>query len=102
MMWCGTLTINKGVTPSINAVLAENASFFIKKSKSSNVAQNVTFKENLEAPINKGDVVGTVTYTLDGDVIKTINIVASDDVRKINLINMSMSVYENWFKLLRK
>lgn len=96
------MTVNKGVTNSVNAVLAENASFFIKKSKSSSVSQNVTFKENLEAPISKGDVVGTVTYTLDGDVIKTINIVASDDVKKINLINMSMSVYENWFKVLRK
>ena len=70
--------------------------------KAKQIAQNVTFKENLEAPINKGDVVGTVTYTLDDDVIKTINILASDDVRKINLINMSMSVYESWFKVLRK
>lgn len=54
---CGTLEVKKGVTSSINAVLAENASFFIKKSKSSNVIQNISFKENLEAPINKGDII---------------------------------------------
>ena len=53
----GSLTVEKGVEPSVNAVLSENASFFIKKSKSSNVVQNVTFKENLEAPIEKGQII---------------------------------------------
>ncbi len=61
----------------------------------------MTFKENLEAPINKGDVIGTVTYTLDNQVIKTINIVAEDSVKKINLINMTLNVCENWFKMMR-
>lgn len=53
----GTLPIEKGVEPSVDAILSENASFFIKKSKSSNVVQNVTFKENLEAPIEKGQII---------------------------------------------
>lgn len=95
------MSVQKGVTSSVNAVLSEDASFFIKKSKSSGVTQNVTFKDNLEAPINKGDVIGTVTYTLDNQVIKTINIVAEDSVKKINLINMTLNVCENWFKMLR-
>lgn len=97
----GNLTVQKGVTSSVNAVLSENASFFIKKSKSSQVTQSITFKDNLEAPINKGDVIGTVTYSLDNQVIKTINIVAEDSIRKINLINMTLNVYENWFKMMR-
>lgn len=97
----GNLTVQKGVTSSVNAVLSEDASFFIKKSKSSSVTQNVTFKDNLEAPINKGDVIGTVTYTLDNQVIKTINIVAEDSVKKINLINMTLNVCENWFRMMR-
>lgn len=33
-MLFGTLSVEKGVSPSVNAVLSENASFFIKKSKS--------------------------------------------------------------------
>lgn len=101
MIVFGSLTVQKGVTSSVNAVLSEDASFFIKKSKSSSVTQNVTFKDNLEAPINKGDVIGTVTYTLDNQVIKTINIVAEDSVKKINLINMTLNVCENWFKMMR-
>ncbi len=82
-------------------MLSEDASFFIKKSKSSSVTQNVTFKENLEAPIEKGDVVGTVNFTLDGEVIKQIDIVAENEVKKLNLFNMAGNVVENWFSLLR-
>ena len=58
-------------------------------------------KENLEDPINKGDIIGTVNYTLDNELIKSINIIADDNVKRINLFNMSMNVYENWFKMLR-
>lgn len=97
----GTLDVEKGVTSSVNAILSENASFFIKKSKSSNVVQNVTFKENLEAPIEKGEVLGTVTYTLDNEVIKSINIIAEENVKRLNIFNMLTNVYGNWFSLLR-
>ena len=34
VMLFGTLGVEKGVDTSVNAVLSENASFFIKKSKS--------------------------------------------------------------------
>lgn len=97
----GTLTVEKGVVSSIDAVLAEDASFFIKKSKSSNVVQNVNLTKNLEAPIEKGQTIGTVTYSLDNETIKTINIASKDEVKKLNLVNMTMNVYENWFNMMR-
>lgn len=100
-MQFGDLEVKKGVTSSVKAILPEDASFFIKKTKSGNVTQSVTFKENLEAPINKGDIIGSVNYTLDNELIKSINIIADNDVKRINLFNMTMNVYENWFKILR-
>lgn len=98
----GNLKVEKGVNSSVDAVLSENAAFFVKKTKSSNISQNITFRENLVAPIEKGEVIGSVNFTLDGEVIKSANIVAKDSIKKINLINMTMNIYENWFKLLRQ
>ncbi len=100
-MFFGTLDVKKGVSSSVDAILSENASFFIKKSKSSSVTQNITFRENLEAPINQGDIIGTVTYNLDGDIIKSINIVADKEVKRLTFINMAGNVLNNWFSLLR-
>ena len=85
----GTVTVNKGVKNVINAVLQEDASLFIQKSKSSQVVQNITFNEKINAPINQGDVIGTATYSLD------------DQVKKLNLINMTTNLYDTWFNLVR-
>ncbi len=82
--------------------MQEDASFFVEKSKSSQIVQNVSFKDTVDAPINEGDIIGEVTYTLDNNVIKKINIVADRTVGKLNLINMTTSLYSNWFNLLRK
>ena len=41
----------------------------------------IKFNDNLKAPINKGDIIGTVTYTAEG-VNYTENLVASHDVEK--------------------
>ncbi len=97
----GTLNVEKGVSPSINAVLAEDASFFIKKSKSNSVSQNIEFAQDLEAPIEQGDIIGSVKYMLNNNIIKSIDIVAETSVKKLTLLNMISNVIEKWFKLLR-
>ena len=97
----GAVTIDKGVKNVISAVLEEDASLFIPKSKSSQVVQNISYNEKIMAPINEGDIIGTATYSVDDEVIKSINIVASETVKKLNLINMTTNLYERWFNLLR-
>lgn len=41
-------------------------------------------KKNLCAPVQKGDVVGNIVYTLDGDVVCRYPIVLKDSIRKKN------------------
>ena len=101
MIQFGKVTVEKGVTTGIDALLEEDASFFIQKAKSSQIVQNLSFKDKIEAPIEKGTVIGEVTYSLDDKVVKKVNVVASSTVKKINLINMTTNVYNNWFNLLR-
>lgn len=97
----GIVNVEKGVTSKIKAILEEDASLFIEKSKSSQVVQNISFKENLDAPIQKGDIIGEATFSIGDEVVKTVNIVASDSVKKLNLVNMTTNIYNNWLKLLR-
>lgn len=97
----GNVTVEKGVISKINAVMEEDASFFIEKAKSSKITQNVSFKETIDAPIEKGEVIGEVSYSVDGEVIKKVNIVASESVKKFNIVNMTTNLYCEWFNLLR-
>lgn len=95
------MSVQKGVSSEINALLEEDASLFIEKAKSSKVVQNISFSDTIQAPIEKGAVIGEATYSLDNKVIKKVNIIASDTVNKLTLVNMTTTLYNTWFNLLR-
>lgn len=57
--------------------------------------------DKLSAPIKKGQKLGEVTYSIDNEIISNVNIVAKEDVKKLNLVNMFARVVENWFTLFR-
>lgn len=56
----------------------------IKKGGSKNIEQKVDVKEEVEAKVNKGDKVGTVTYTLDGETVAQFDVVTKEKVDKIS------------------
>ena len=85
----------------MQVILEDDASLFVEKSKSSKIVQNISFSDSISAPIEKGSVIGEATYSIDNKVLKKVNIVASESIKKINLINMTTSLYKDWFNLLR-
>lgn len=48
----------------------------------SQIEKKVIYSEKLEAPISKGDVVGKISYSLSGEDIGFVNIVAAQDIEK--------------------
>ena len=44
---------------------------------------------------------GQVTFSLDGNELASVNLVASEDVDKINLFTMSKKIIYSWIDLLR-
>lgn len=53
---------------------------------SSSVIKNLSLNESVDAPVRKGDVLGTAELSYDGEVIGTINLVASESVKRSNLL----------------
>ena len=51
--------------------------------------------------IVKGDKVGEATFELDGKIIATVNLVADNDVNKVNIWNITTNLYKKWFNLIR-
>lgn len=69
-------------TKKLDAVVKNDISVLIKNENKDNaLLPEVHIDENLKAPIKKGDVIGTVKYTVEGiDYIE--DLVASQDVKK--------------------
>ena len=96
-----TINVDKGVTPSVEAVLADNAGTLIEKCKDRNIEQTLTLDENVSAPVAEGQKLGEISFSLDGETLSTVDIVAKNSVEKINLFTMTKHVYYSWIDLLR-
>ena len=83
-----------GVKNSLKAECAE-FSCVIEKSKVGKIEYKLDIPDAVSAPIKKGDVVGSVTFTLDGEEMGKTDVVASEDIDKI-------SFFEVWYRILAK
>ena len=69
-------------TKQLDVVSAKDIYVLCKQEeKNSSILPEVTLNENIKAPIQKGDVVGTVKYTVDGIEYEE-NLLANSDVKK--------------------
>ena len=73
----------------------------MRKGEDKNLTQNITLDDTISAPVTKGQKLGEVSYSINGEVVGKSNIIASDDVKKISLWNMTTYLYETWYKLVR-
>ena len=91
-----TISVEKGVKDNIELTYENSAGALIKKGESKNVEQTINIPDKISAPINKGDVVGNIVYTVDGNEISRVNIIANETVEKNNLINMINYIFTKW------
>ena len=96
------IAITKGVTDNVNAIYEDTPSFLIKKGQDSQITYDINIPDIIQAPISKGEKLGTVTYSLNGEILKTVNVVAENDVKKIEIFSMFEYIFEKWSSLLRK
>ena len=95
------INVTKGVSTNINVVYESSPSFLVKKGEESNITYEISLKDSIQAPIEKGDQLGTITYSLNGTNISTVNLIAENTIEKIDLLNMAKFIYNKWFNLLR-
>ena len=49
-----TISVNKGIPSTVDAVLKDNAGTLIEKGKGKNIEQNLTLEDNVSAPVESG------------------------------------------------
>lgn len=96
-----SLTVTKGVSNQVNAILESSCGTLVKKGEEKNLVQDINLEETVQAPIARGQVLGEVTYSLNGEIIGRSNIVAEKDVKQISLWSMTGSLFETWYQLIR-
>lgn len=73
----------------------------VKKSNSTDIKQEVILNDNISAPIEQGQTLGTVHFYLDDQILESVNLVAEKSVSKLSVFSMYSYITENWINLLR-
>lgn len=79
------LKVWKGHNDVLAATLAEDLYLTLPKGQYSRVKATITSKQPLIAPINAGQEIGTIKFTLDGKLLDQRKLVAAEDVQVAGL-----------------
>lgn len=89
--------ISKGLQPMVAGILDKTIVFPLENGDISSIEKKVNLDSNLEAPMNKGAVLGKVEYLLDGQSIGESNIVSTMDVELDPMTKTVNKVLSKWY-----
>lgn len=78
------INVKNGMQSTLKAQANISGSFVIEKGKSKEVTYKLDVKEEVEAPVNKGDKIGTLTFYIGKDKLKEYPVVACHIVDKMD------------------
>lgn len=91
------LPVEKGNLLNINAVAAEDVSILSRKGEEQQVRTKINIPEKLSAPVEKGQRIGTLVVEKGDVVMQTIDLIASDSIKKANILEMLKRIIGRWF-----
>ncbi len=79
--------VSGGKSNTVMGVVGRNACVLLEKNKAKNVKVHINLPESIDAPIKKGQQIGDIVITLDGETVTTSPICAKSDIGKKNAFN---------------
>ena len=86
----------------MNAILEEDVNIISSKKKAGEITKEIQLENTINAPILKGQKLGEIQYSMNGKVVRTVNIVAEEEIEKQKFSNITANILKSWFNLLRK
>ena len=89
------IPIKGGIKSDISVEYSSQMNYlFTNKYDASLIESHAEYLEDLEAPVQKGDVIGQLTYTYDGKFMDSIDIIASESIKKAGYGNYINSLWQ--------
>jgi D-alanyl-D-alanine carboxypeptidase (penicillin-binding protein 5/6) len=88
--------VHLGMQETVQPVLAES-SVLLEKAKATALEKTLNLPQSINAPVQKGDVLGTLTVTSDGEAIGEVPILAGEDVPRLTWGQMTMRLLRTAF-----
>lgn len=93
------ISVNKGNIDNIDLVINSDCGTLIAKGEEKSITQTLNIPDNITAPFEKGQIVGNITYSLNGTEIGKADIVTSDSAEKLSFFTIFQKIFNNWINL---
>lgn len=90
--------ILNGQSDNIVALTKDNTSVVIDKSQKENIKTHINLPKELYAPIKKGEIIGEIIITMNGETLAKSNLIANKDVKKMSAANYFVNMFIHLFK----
>ena len=94
-----TVKVENGTEKEVRANTKDNFNMLLKKSDSSKITQDIKLDKKVKAPIKKGDKLGSVDIYIGDEQIGSIDIMAENDVKRMNFATALSWIIKGLFKL---
>jgi D-alanyl-D-alanine carboxypeptidase (penicillin-binding protein 5/6) len=96
------LKIQNGMENEVPVTIANPGSALVSKGKGEEVQSTVSYDEFLEVPIQKGQQVGEITYSIGDETVGSVPILAAKDIEKAELMPVFHLLLQNLFSFSDK
>jgi len=91
-----SLPIHGGAADTVELALGSGLSMLMKNGQQSGLKLELALPDYADAPVQQGDILGTVNVLLEGQVIAKLNCVAAADVPRPGFIEGLYRILNNW------
>lgn len=96
-----SINVTKGTSQSVNAILEDDADILTSNSNNGEISQEIVLEDTIAAPILEKQKLGEIKFSINGNVVSSVNLIADKKVDKLSFINILKSVLFKWFNLCR-
>lgn len=93
------VTVKSGVEPAVKVKAEKELELLLKRSENGKITQKSEIVTEITAPVTKGQILGTVKFFLGGEEIGSVNVVAENEVKKLDFWTVFLSFINSLFKL---
>lgn len=85
-----------GKADTVSVQADSSVNFIVKKGNQDKVEVSIAFDEPIKAPIDKNQALGKATLTINGEKVSVCNLLATEEVNRMNIATMLGKVMKRW------
>lgn len=94
----GEVEVAKGKQELVKAAAQEGFAYLMTKGAEPDIQRDVRFEEKLSAPIEKGEKIGKIVFTVDNEVVGEVTLTAGEYVEKKSFADIFKDIFGVWLK----